>query len=535
LREDVGVNRLAESSHPSERERQEEMERGYITRKCGDELDSDEDDAAYRSRIYSRHSETTTGRSYRYVQKPENKNPNPQAPASASSADSYDSFENTNNKKKRKIPTPGDSSLNGGHLSNDLAGMGISDDIAEEVGSPSAVYNSPGSVSHGLSGPGRGRYGRVRNGRSPLRTLSDSNWGNGRATKQGQFAVEMCPEISPFRFRANRIVIKGESQGIISRSIANAHADKTSITPARGQENNSLLHQQASRKPSSTSTQFTFTCDSQVPSYPGPAPSIVNSHNSPSNHAKVSSQSTQTSNMAGKLTTPQAIAQAKQGLAASQAQKDALTQPPPPVKKNRRRRTGKEYFIAARERRKDQEYKNYHHSPAAEDVWICEFCEYERIFGTPPEALIRQYEIKDRRLRKQEAERRRLLEKAKMKGRKGKKGNKGAVKTTAPPQDRQPSHAQTPAAPPLNEKQNHSQASHDSQGSRSHDSRGIESPPSDDYYPDGYNEDLDSQDEDYSQEDPPLPSPSPAVERRGQIVHPDPGKHRLSSAAIPVS
>jgi hypothetical protein len=70
-----------------------------------------------------------------------------------------------------------------------------------------------------------------------------------------------------------------------------------------------------------------------------------------------------------------------------------------------------------------QEYQNYHHPPQKQDIWICEFCEYETIFGTPPTALIRQYEIKDRKIRKELAERRRLLEKAKMKGRKGKKGN----------------------------------------------------------------------------------------------------------------
>lgn len=190
-REDAGTSRLVESQHPSERERAEEMERGYITRKCGDELDSDEDEAAYRSRTYSRHSETATGRSYRYVQKPDSKNPNPHPPGStASSADSYDSFENTNNKKKRKIPTPGDSNLNGTHLSSDLAGMGISspDDTADDGSGNVGTYYSPGSAaSQGLSGPGRGRYGRIRNGRSPLRTLSDSaNWSNGRTTKQRQ-------------------------------------------------------------------------------------------------------------------------------------------------------------------------------------------------------------------------------------------------------------------------------------------------------------------------------------------------------------
>jgi len=73
-----------------------------------------------------------------------------------------------------------------------------------------------------------------------------------------------------------------------------------------------------------------------------------------------------------------------------------------------------------------------HHPPAPEDYYLCEFCEYELIFGHPPEALIRQYEIKDRRRRREEAERRRLLEKAKMKSRKGKKAtnNKMAAKNT---------------------------------------------------------------------------------------------------------
>lgn len=65
-----------------------------------------------------------------------------------------------------------------------------------------------------------------------------------------------------------------------------------------------------------------------------------------------------------------------------------------------------------------------------EDVWICEFCEYESIFGRPPEALIRQYEIKDRRERKRLAEKKRLLEKAKMKGRKNKKATKNAAKNS---------------------------------------------------------------------------------------------------------
>jgi hypothetical protein len=189
-REDAGPNGVAESQHPNERKRVDEAERNYISRRNGDTLDSDEDEQAYRSRIYARPSADTTGRSYRYVQKPDPKHQNPQLPTStASSVDGYDSFENTNNKKKRKIPTPGDSSLTGVHLSSDLAGIGLSspDDLNEEVSNGIGSHHSPG-VGQGISGPGRGRYGRVRNGRSPLGTLSDatSNWGNGRSTKQRQ-------------------------------------------------------------------------------------------------------------------------------------------------------------------------------------------------------------------------------------------------------------------------------------------------------------------------------------------------------------
>lgn len=93
-----------------------------------------------------------------------------------------------------------------------------------------------------------------------------------------------------------------------------------------------------------------------------------------------------------------------------------------------RRSLAKQLALAARQRRLQQEYDNYHHPPAPEDTWICEFCEYEMIFGSPPGALIRQYELKDRQERRRLAEKRRLLEKAKMKGRKGKKGTKNAAK-----------------------------------------------------------------------------------------------------------
>ncbi len=65
-------------------------------------------------------------------------------------------------------------------------------------------------------------------------------------------------------------------------------------------------------------------------------------------------------------------------------------------------------------------------------------------------ALIRQYEIKDRRERRRLAEKRRLLEKAKLKGRKGKKQTKNAAKhagTTAPQVANQQPYEQQPMDP----------------------------------------------------------------------------------------
>jgi hypothetical protein len=97
-------------------------------------------------------------------------------------------------------------------------------------------------------------------------------------------------------------------------------------------------------------------------------------------------------------------------------------QAPPPRKP--RHSASKLYAYAARKRRTQQEYANFHNPPS--QPWICEFCEYEDIFGRPPEALIRQYEMKDRKERRRLAEKRRLLEKARMKGRKGKKASKKA-------------------------------------------------------------------------------------------------------------
>lgn len=160
-------------------------------------------------------------------------------------------------------------------------------------------------------------------------------------------------------------------------------------------------------------------------------------------------------------------------------------------KKKSRRRAEKELRMAAKHRRQEAEYKYYHNPPKVEDMWICEFCEYERIFGEPPYALIRQYEIKDQKARRKEEERKRLLEKAKAKGRKGKKTAKSPAKTSSSQMQSQDQVANTPMAPAASNSTQDDEYPHD-------DYPGGDYPNGD--YP---NDDEDFEDS-YSQEDPPM-------------------------------
>lgn len=154
--------------------------------------DSDDDDYGARRNVASRPAPGSLGTHQRLPTKPgHGRHPNSQPPVSAgSSADGYyDPFEITNNKKKRKIPSAGDSTLNGSHSLHDGA-LGSEppstpvqsiEGHGEVSSATSTPYYGCGSFASGgqnVSGPGRGRYGRVRNGRSPLRALSDStnNW-----------------------------------------------------------------------------------------------------------------------------------------------------------------------------------------------------------------------------------------------------------------------------------------------------------------------------------------------------------------------
>ncbi|KAF2681694.1 hypothetical protein K458DRAFT_77707 [Lentithecium fluviatile CBS 122367] len=362
----------------------------------------------------------------------------------SSSVDGYESFENTNNKKKRKIPNS--NMGNNAHHTNllaEMASMGISraHDAALDDGDGADRYygSAPATPQHagtGISGAGRGRFGRSASGRSERRVLGNSgNLANAKASsKRRGSLLGDCGLV--FRPCAD-VYFLGPPEhqgGIISTAIANAQA-----TPphAAGNENVSLLQQEASKN-SANKTQFTFTCGSDSAnkmswpgqensahgsSYPQPPGAYPASAAAPRarppvrpDAPNVNTQGTQTSPHANGSNPHPAVRSAPpQPNAASGQQQQAQSRRP-------RRSASKLYALAAKRRRAQQEYTNYHNPP--ETPWICEFCEYEDIFGTPPLALIRQYEIKDRKERKRAAEKRRLLEKARMKGRKGKKTSK---------------------------------------------------------------------------------------------------------------
>ena len=375
-----------------------------------DELDSGEDrsPAAVR-RTNGYRSSPRSPRSSRHNRYGSHSKISPSAP------DGYDAFENTNNKKKRKIPTSGSLSLHHSSLAQDMAHLGLG---SRDGGLDESQYYGSGS-GLGVQGAGRGRSSRKVSGRTPL-----------GAPINGSNARTVAPRLESASSFGNEEDTKSD-QGIISAAIANATALLRKPL-GKGQENVGVLDQQAK---SPTSSQFTFTCETDSKGVKFPEQSLY----SPTYQQRANAMpapthpSGQKGHIQSNQTTP-ALPLNSQPATASQhanANQNSANAPATAQGKKPRRRRGDIYALAARQRRLQQEYANLHHPPVPEDVWICEFCEYESIFGVQPTALIRQYEVKDRRERRRLAEKRRLLEKAKMKGRKGKKATKGQAKAAA--------------------------------------------------------------------------------------------------------
>ncbi|GLA22715.1 hypothetical protein ACMYSQ_011798 [Aspergillus niger] len=418
--------------------RDQSPERDHLPYENGVELESGDEDGPVvvrRSAGFRGSSLSPSAASSAPPQTLPSNSEGPQVKSSSAGPDGYDAFENTNNKKKRKIPTPGNLSSHHSTLSPEFSSMGLatsfqSPSTAGEGSHVSTFYGtgSPASpISSGMSGAGRGRLGRHpqrgSTGRNSLSLHSPISWPRTPTRRDGLLS-------SPGG--AGDSVPKPD-QGIISAAIANAAASAFS-SPPPGPGHVSMLERQT---PTPTKTQFTFTCESD--SSKGMALQAQNAypvpHRSPS--ALTAAVQSQRGYSQGTQTIPNASSQVNSSGASQQSQHSQQPQlqiagtEPAPTGRKKKRSPGSIYALAARQRKIQQQYANLHHPPSLEDIWICEFCEYESIFGHPPEALIRQYEIKDRKERKRLAEKKRLLEKAKMKGRKGKKATKNASKHAA--------------------------------------------------------------------------------------------------------
>lgn len=215
--------------------------------------------------------------------------------------------------------------------------------------------------------------------------------------------------------------------GIISTAIANAEK----LPPQQGQENMSLLQQHSSTKRGPASSQFTFTCDSQVPgtfAWSGSTRRLSGPlHQAPvartANEAwSRGPQATQNSHTPPPA--PQIVDPSKETLPRSNMGNQQTS-----TQKGSRRGSARDYTIAAMARRRETQLNNRRNPPKPEDVWICYFCDYEQIFGQPPAALVRQYEIKDRKQRQADQRLKANWEKMKKGKHKGKKSSKLPTKS----------------------------------------------------------------------------------------------------------
>lgn len=167
--------------------------------------DGDRNQAALRRTMGYRESPAST-RSTRNIRHAANK-------ASYSGSDGYDAFENTNNKKKRKIPTSGSIGLHQSSLSAELAHLGLHGSrndltVAQDDGAADGQY--PTSIAHPgstLPSTGRARHAkdasRRFSGRNPLGvSTSNSN------VRPGHFGPSSTTGISPLKSSGIQLTLK---------------------------------------------------------------------------------------------------------------------------------------------------------------------------------------------------------------------------------------------------------------------------------------------------------------------------------------
>ena len=291
-----------------------------------------------------------------------------------SQPDSYEWSENTNNKKKRKIPTPanpgGSSGGNGGG------------------GGGGGSHSSPGFLPTSSTPTPRNRWkSSGPSQRSPLSTISTGNQGSLRRTGR---RYPSSPSVETFT----------------KRPPDRRSSSSDPVTPSKGSRRNGGA---VGGVGSPKQTQFTFVCESPVSTSLAFSSASYKSTNS--NTPGDGSGYPKPMHTVGTQTSP----------SISNTNANYPPAPQQPKKKSGQARSATSRRDYALQRRRRQEAAGGGNGNG--EIWICEFCEYESIFGEAPEALMRQYEIKDRKERRRLAEKRRLLEKAKQKGKKNSSKN----------------------------------------------------------------------------------------------------------------
>jgi len=292
------------------------------------------------------------------------------AGVSGTHMDSYDWVENTNNKKKRKIPSPAN---------------------------PSAALGTPSGAGNGNMSIGSQSSGFSPNGPN---TTPRSRWKTSSATQRPPLTIPSgghSVRRMPRRYPASPL----ESRRPGGRLFPQSGSDDTQSTTS---SQNEAHHYSGD----SGMVQSQFTFEHITPASQNLGRQATFPPTSSRDYPKMMST-------VGTQTSPSMSA--------------ANTYPPTPTPQKKKNSKGKQY--QQRQRRPGGLY-SVQQNPSGE-VWICEFCEYESIFGERPEALLRQYDIKERRERRRLREKQRLLDKAKQKGKKNLgKSKKGAISHTQP-------------------------------------------------------------------------------------------------------
>ncbi|CAK7203405.1 hypothetical protein SEUCBS139899_006139 [Sporothrix eucalyptigena] len=352
------------------------------------------------------------------------------APSAALAADGFDSFEYTSNTKKRKIPSAGDTSHTGSYSSTSfrstasVSSNSSFDSLA--CSPPSPVDVKPASFSTstplGISGPGRGRYGRTQrypvpaSSRNIFLTPASRNVLDGHRKQQ-------IPRPGQVDTTSN--------SGIISNAIANAER-RGSI----GEESSGSIDQlQETDSYPQGSLQFTFTCSSKVPGnllWAGSDPKAA-SGSTYWQHDQAQSRMRGGQGVMHPTMRYQSVSETSNGSSVSGKLSKGAGRTKQQLEKDKESiKIRQELRKQMRDRRRNQQELNATRPTPEGDIYICPFCEYESITGRKPR-LIYQFEKKERNKRL-EIERRqreqRNKEKARNRNRKGRKASKASAAVT---------------------------------------------------------------------------------------------------------